>query len=91
MKLATIASLLGVVVVTILATTAAHATSKNNPAIEDCFNKSSTNLNMQFITEMAQNVGNPAGMMNGQPFNGNHTLIAAIQQDLTQCLIQYNK
>lgn len=89
MKLATTVILLGVV--TILSTTAAHATSKNNPAIEACFNKSATNLNMQLITEMAQNIGNPAGMMNGQPFNGNQTLIAAIQQALAQCLIQYNK
>jgi hypothetical protein len=38
MKSAKIAILLGLAVVTTLATTAAHAASKNNPAIEACFN-----------------------------------------------------
>jgi len=56
MKLATIAILLGVVEVTILATTAAHATRKNNPAIEIASNKSSTTEHA-----VAQNVGNPVG------------------------------
>jgi hypothetical protein len=53
MKSATIAIFLGLAAVaTTLATTAAHAISKNNPAIEACFNKSSTNLNMQWAAEM---------------------------------------
>jgi len=90
MNSAIIAILLGLAAVATTLTTTA-APSKNNPAIEACLNKSSTNLNMQRAAEMGQNIGNPSGMMNGQPFNANHTLLTAIQQALVRCLIQYNK
>jgi hypothetical protein len=68
----------------------AYATSKNNSAIEACFNSSATRLTTQFMTEIAQN-GGSIPISGAKPFDLNHPLILALQQVLVECLTQNNK
>lgn len=68
----------------------AYAASKNNSAVEACFNASSTRLTTQFITEIAQN-GGSIPISGAKPFDMNHPFILALQQVLVECLTQNNK
>ena len=39
----------------------------------DCFENNASNIENQFITEIAQNLNNISAIQNGIPFNKNHT------------------
>jgi hypothetical protein len=68
-------------------------TSKDNVTenVIDCFENNASNLENQFITEIAQNLNNISAIQNGIPFNKNHTELAALNQALADCFIAANK
>ena len=69
------------------------ATSKDNVTenVIDCFENNASNIENQFITEIAQNLNNISAIQNGIPFNKNHTELAALNQALVDCFIAADK
>jgi hypothetical protein len=72
-----------------------HSESKGTDNVTnnviDCFENNASNIENQFITEIARNLNNISAMQNGTPFNKNHTELAALNQALVDCFIAANK